>query len=389
MSEHQYYEFQTVDRPLDKHQMGELRALSSRADITPTSFVNVYNYGDFRGDPQKLMEKYFDAFVYSANWGTRTVMLRIPRRLVEVEALEPYFTGEANSLRIKPEHVILEFNSNEEGGDWQEDDEEWLSSMLPLREDLIAGDLRCLYLGWLIGVQGDASEYYEDEEVEPPVPPGLRELSPALKSFADFLRIDADLIEVAAPKDTAALPSAPSREDLSQWIAALPASEKTALLLRVMEEDTPLIRRELLHRFRHDKAGVERDSAAEPQGAGRTVGQLRAAFEEWSAAKQRGKEARRAADQVRRDREKAEARAKHLDALAKRTTEAWKDVETLIATKLPKEYDKAVQLLVDLRDLAERESRGDETRARIQEVRGRHSRKPTFIERLRKAGLIG
>jgi len=98
------------------------------------------------------MEKYFDGFVYSANWGTRRAMLRIPRGLIDVEALEPYFTGESNALRIKPEHVILEFNSNEEAGDWQEDDEEWLSSMLPLREDIIAGDLRCLYLGWLIGV---------------------------------------------------------------------------------------------------------------------------------------------------------------------------------------------------------------------------------------------
>lgn len=385
MSEHQYYEFRAVDRPLDKQQMAELRALSSRATITPTSFVNVYNYGDFRGDPQRLMEKYFDAFVYSANWGTRTVMLRIPRRLVEVEALEPYFTGEANSLRIKPEHVILEFNSNEDAGSWQADDEEWLSSMLPLREDLIAGDLRCLYLAWLIGVQGDENEFYEDEEVEPPVPPGLGELSPSLKAFADLLRIDADLIEVAAPKEGGALPSAPSREDLSHWIAALPASEKTALLVRVMEEEAFQLRRELLHRFRHAKG----DSASESQGTGRTVGQLRAAYEEWSTAKQRTKETRRAADQARCDREKAEARAKHLDALAKRTTDAWKDVETLIATKLPKEYDKVVQLLVDLRDLAVRAGKAGETAARIQEVRERHSRKPTFIQRLKKAGLIG
>ena len=56
MSEYQYYEFQAVDRPLTNRQMNVLRGYSSRAQITPSSFVNVYNYGDFRGNPDKFME---------------------------------------------------------------------------------------------------------------------------------------------------------------------------------------------------------------------------------------------------------------------------------------------------------------------------------------------
>ena len=62
MSEYQYYEFQAVDRPLSKHEMAELRTLSTRATITPTRFVNFYNWGNFRGNPSVLMDKYFDAF---------------------------------------------------------------------------------------------------------------------------------------------------------------------------------------------------------------------------------------------------------------------------------------------------------------------------------------
>ena len=42
MSEYQYYEFRALDRPLTQAQMGELRAYSSRAQITSTGFVNVY-----------------------------------------------------------------------------------------------------------------------------------------------------------------------------------------------------------------------------------------------------------------------------------------------------------------------------------------------------------
>ncbi len=64
MSEYQYYEFAAIDRPLTREQMSRLRALSTRATITPTRFCNFYTWGDFKGDPLALMEEYFDAFVY-------------------------------------------------------------------------------------------------------------------------------------------------------------------------------------------------------------------------------------------------------------------------------------------------------------------------------------
>jgi hypothetical protein len=38
VSEYQYYGFAAVDRPLDGCQLEELRALSTRAEITATSF---------------------------------------------------------------------------------------------------------------------------------------------------------------------------------------------------------------------------------------------------------------------------------------------------------------------------------------------------------------
>jgi hypothetical protein len=53
VSEYRYYEFLAVDRPLDAGQLDELRALSTRAHITPTSFVNTYHWGSFRGDPRR------------------------------------------------------------------------------------------------------------------------------------------------------------------------------------------------------------------------------------------------------------------------------------------------------------------------------------------------
>ena len=71
-----------------------------------------------------------------------------------------------------------------------------------------AGDLRLLYLGWLLKIQlsglDDEDADFDDggeglaDGVEPPVPAGLRQLSDSLASAAKFLRIDDDLIAVAA-----------------------------------------------------------------------------------------------------------------------------------------------------------------------------------------------
>ena len=83
MSEYQYYEFQTVDPPLGEADRKALRALSSRARITTTSFTNHYEWGDFKGDPRQLVERWFDLHLYLANWGTRRLIVRLPRRLME------------------------------------------------------------------------------------------------------------------------------------------------------------------------------------------------------------------------------------------------------------------------------------------------------------------
>ena len=107
MSEYQYYGFQAIDRPLSEDDMQWLRGLSTRAQITTTSFVNVYHWGDFRGDPIKLMERCFDVFVYVANWGCRRFMLRLPRASFDAARAEQYRAGDCVSLRQKKDCVLL------------------------------------------------------------------------------------------------------------------------------------------------------------------------------------------------------------------------------------------------------------------------------------------
>jgi hypothetical protein len=96
MSEYQYYEFLALDEPLTDKQLAEVRRFSSRARITPTSFVNEYNYGDFRGDVRTFMTKYYDVFVYVANWGTHRLCFRLLVGGPDVKAVKQYCRRDLN-----------------------------------------------------------------------------------------------------------------------------------------------------------------------------------------------------------------------------------------------------------------------------------------------------
>jgi len=189
MAEYQYYEFLAIDRPLDARQLAELRALSTRARISPSRFVNTYQWGDFRGDPRALMTQYFDAFLYTANWGTRRLMLRLPSRLLALSTARRYCHTDSASAWAAGKIVILDLSREDQDGSWEDEEygEESLGSIIPARAELATGDLRLLYLAWLLSVE---SGELADDDAEPPIPPGMAALNAPLRSLADFLRLD-------------------------------------------------------------------------------------------------------------------------------------------------------------------------------------------------------
>ncbi len=139
MSEYQYYEFRAVDRRLTAGEMGEMRAVSTRGRITPTSYTNEYHFGDFKGDPDRWMEQYFDAHLYYANWGTRILQLRVPARLLDPAVARSYCACESMTVRVHNDAVILTFSVDESDDGWSRFDTE-LDSFMALRSDLMRGD---------------------------------------------------------------------------------------------------------------------------------------------------------------------------------------------------------------------------------------------------------
>ena len=152
MSEYQYYEWQTIDRLLTEAEQEAVNGLSSHIDVTASQAVVTYQWSDFKHDARQVLARYFDAFLYFANWGTRRLMFRFPKGLLDEEALAPYLFGDMIEVSTAGKSRILEITLEEEEPefDWFEDDEDGtLSRLVGLRNDILDGDYRCLYLAWL------------------------------------------------------------------------------------------------------------------------------------------------------------------------------------------------------------------------------------------------
>lgn len=250
MSEYQYYEFRAINRPLTDEERRYVRTLSRRVHLTPAQAIFTYNYGDFPGDPLALLETHFDALLYTANWGSRELAFRFPRALVDLEPLQQYhWAADEITLKTSEQHDVLDIDFQDaEPGDWIEG-EGLLAPLLPLRDDILRGDMRALHLAYLKAAQytddmddelDDGLEYLDaeppDDEgneratVTLPVPPGLDQLSAPLRAFADFFAIDADLIARAA---LGSPPLERMDEQIDRWVAQVPDAERAAWLVRL------------------------------------------------------------------------------------------------------------------------------------------------------------
>jgi hypothetical protein len=371
MSEYQYYEFQAIDRPLTKADQGALRALSSRARITATSFTNHYEWGNFRGDPKQLMARYFDLHLYLANWGTRRLMIRLPERLVDRAALDAFLQPvDWVEVQVSDRNLIVDIYRDEDEPldiDWEDSD--WLRRLAPLRADAMSGDLRLFYLLWLAAVETEA---VGDAAAEPL--PGIGPLTGPLEALAEFVAIDPDLVAAAAERGSAAGADALSNDLVRRELAAIPETEKTEMLLRLAMDD-PHVANELKRRLR--------PPAVPPPKGARTAGALRARAAAIREDRERAAAERLAQERRRQAEEEERQRRLRLAGLKRQGEGAWRDVEAQIMRRNPAGYDAATRLLFDLKALAAAEGMTADFGRRLEAIRVQHARKGGFIERLK------
>src|SRR5215470_16695369 len=195
MSEYQRYEFMTVDRPLTKKELDAVDALSSHIEVSSTHALVEYNWGDFKHDPIDVLHRFFDGFLYWANWGSPELAFRFRHGIFPADLFDGYVLEDFVKFTRYPDYDILDIHFGE-----MEAPDEWvdyeLGSLIAMRDELMEGDLRTLYIVWLasqIMIEGYDEEEDEDEEedweiIVPPVPPGFGTLTAAQQALAELLQ---------------------------------------------------------------------------------------------------------------------------------------------------------------------------------------------------------
>lgn len=267
MSEYQYYEFMAIDKPLTEAEQSKMRKISSRAQVTSKNASFVYNYKDFPGNAEKILEQHFDAMLYVSNFGDRKLMFKFPSNIINLDLLKPYTIPYMVSASVKNDSVILDIDWNDEegGGDWIEG-EGWLPSLALLRQDVMKKDFRLPYLAWLKAAAEDEHDDYQDL-TEPSVPNNLHDLSTSLKDFVELFEINKHLLKAAALNSQKG--NTLIENNLEKCITQLSPGERDNFLIRLAKGE-PNVDVHLINRL-HELAEKTDCQSAAP----RTVAEIK------------------------------------------------------------------------------------------------------------------
>lgn len=244
MSEYQFIDFVAIDGAVSDKDLAYMQKQSTRADISRRRFTNEYHYGDFRGNAKEMLRRGYDAHLHFANFGIRKIMFRLPRglpcdkRTFRQHAVRHCLTwdqdkrGAGGILTIEPE-------ADADSYDYLENVESFLERLAPLREAMIDGDLRPLFLAWLACC-------WDDDAKVPPIPAGLNELTRPLEALAEFYEIPEELIRVAAADSSPAPASVDKARLLCAWVAKQSKPDLQRIVTRLLSNDPAEVRSKIV-----------------------------------------------------------------------------------------------------------------------------------------------
>jgi hypothetical protein len=375
MSEYQRYEFMTSDRPLTGEQLDAVDALSSHIEATSTHALIEYHWGDFKHDPIKVLHEFFDGFLYWANWGSPELAFRFPHGVLPADLLDGYDLDDFVAFTQYRDYDILDihFGEMEAPDEWTEYE---LGSLMPIRDELMEGDLRALYIVWLAsqrmseGYDEEEDDYDEEEDEEiisaPAVPPALAALTAAQQALAELLQVPDELLVAAARHSNAAMAS--TDDDFAAWIELLPLERRNDYLLRLAHNE-PGLSRFLVRELR--ELSQDKTTAKPPTAEHVTYATLLAESKAIKAQLEREK----------REQEQR-ARQRHLQEIHDHQDDYWHQVEQAVTRSTGTGYDEATRLLIELREAADQFKETQQFQERFRAWVRPHLRRPAFVKRL-------
>jgi hypothetical protein len=159
MSEYQRVLFRAIDAPVSEKNLEFMRRQSSRAEITPWTFDNEYNFSDFRGNAQEMLRRGYDVHLRFANYGAQRLMIRLPSELPEA-VVEAYITREGLDYETDKasDGAILTIQPFIEAPEPSYVDlGELITELAPLRDEIVEGDLSWFSVNWNLDRSGLAT----------------------------------------------------------------------------------------------------------------------------------------------------------------------------------------------------------------------------------------
>lgn len=333
MSEYQFVHFIAIDRPLDDQQLEFMQKQSTRATVTRRQFRNEYHFGSFHGKTQEMMRRGFDLHVHFANYGIRRLAFRLPHGFPGgITMLQPYLIedqiqwdedqrGRGGILSIHPE------GDGEFWDGYYYDLEKLLTELTPVREMLINGDLRPLYLAWLACASS--------EDAEPPVPAGMKTLPKPLQKLADFYELPDDLLEAAADESMVMKEPVSKSLPVRTWLESKSKQQRLKLLVELLNDESGVVRADALQSIRE----LMESSAWPVTPTNRTMEDIfQRAIDIEAARQHQDEEAAR------------QQRLKRLADMAENRDKTVAEISELAAMRTKAKYAEAVALLCDLRE---------------------------------------
>tara|TARA_R110002124_G_scaffold133032_2_gene295631 strand:+ start:507 stop:1625 length:1119 start_codon:yes stop_codon:yes gene_type:complete len=252
VSEYQYYKFERLDGYLDAKARQALRFISSRAEISDTSFQVYYTYSDLKAEPFELMLKYFDIGFYYADWGSIDVYIKLPVGTLPDALLG--FSSDGLNVLENDEWQLLIF-SLEEYDEYFDDEhaDDFFQHLAALRSELMQGNWLLVYFMWV-----KAFDCNDEVERVPLIQFDFEHLSEELQVFAALYDIPLVLVKALAM----VLNEQPSHQakraqfQFDTWLNNLTEAEKDTLL-RTLFEQGQLTRHQALALTRKESANID------------------------------------------------------------------------------------------------------------------------------------
>lgn len=245
-----------------------------------------------------------------------------------------------------------------------------LGSFISMRDELMNGDLRSLYIVWL-AAQRILGSYDEEEHYEiyvPSVPPGLAKPTAAQQELADLFQVPQELLEAVAQHSQATTSS--TDDDFAAWLALLPPERCNDYLLRLARNE-PGLSRLLVKELR--KLNQSKANAVAHAGMGEHV--------TYATLLTESKVLRDRWEQEEHEKQQAEHQRHMLDVY-NRQDEYWQQINLIVARGSGTAYDEATRLLNELRDTTSYLQANQEFQECFSTWVQPHLRRPALIKRL-------